>query len=199
MSRGARPRPPSRRRATRGGRRALAADLRRHDHAADGAVHGAVLDLLGQRLQVHDAAALAEGRILRQASCPAARSIAQQGATSSPRKAPSTAEAVALVPLAATGSGQEATTRASTQSSSQSASSASVSTVSIQHEAAAQNEASVFAHIKHELDSLRRRARLQEERADDDRTARPGHQGAHRRPAVRLRQGRPRHRRATRC
>ncbi len=84
---------------------------------------------------------------------PGGRSIAQQGATSSPRKAPSTAEAVALVPLAATGSGQEATTRASTQSSSQSASSASVSTVSIQHEAAAQNEASVFAHIKHELDS----------------------------------------------
>jgi chemotaxis protein MotB len=83
------------------------------------------------------------------------KSIAQQGATPSPRKAPATAEAVALVPLAATGTGQEATTRATTQSSSsssQSASSASVSSVSIQHEAAAQNEANVFAHIKAELD-----------------------------------------------
>jgi len=90
---------------------------------------------------------------------PGGKSIAEQGATASPRKAPATEEAVALVPLAATGTGQEATTRATTQSSStgsqsaSSASSASVSSVSVAHEAAAQNEANVFAHIKQELDS----------------------------------------------
>ncbi len=91
---------------------------------------------------------------------PGGKSIAEQGATASPRKAPATEEAVALVPLAATGTGQEATTRATTQSSSSSssqsassASSTSISSVSIQHEAAAQNEANVFAHIKQELDS----------------------------------------------
>jgi chemotaxis protein MotB len=87
---------------------------------------------------------------------PGGKSIAQQGATSTPRKAPSTAEAVALVPLAATGSGQEATTRATTQSttsSSSSSASASISPAAIQREAAAQHEANVFAHIKHELDS----------------------------------------------
>ena len=32
-------------------RRALAAHLRGHDHAADGAVHGAVLDLVGEHLE----------------------------------------------------------------------------------------------------------------------------------------------------
>jgi chemotaxis protein MotB len=85
---------------------------------------------------------------------PGGKSIAQQGATSSPRKAPSTAEAVALVPLAATGTGQEATTRAMTQSaSSATQSSASASAATIQHAVAAQNEANVFAHIKRELDS----------------------------------------------
>ena len=61
-----RPRTPPRRRGAGGEQRALAADLRRHDHAADGAVHGAVLDLLGQHLQVPDAAAVAEGRLLGQ-------------------------------------------------------------------------------------------------------------------------------------
>jgi chemotaxis protein MotB len=87
---------------------------------------------------------------------PGGKSIAQQGATPSPRKAPATAEAVALVPLAATGTGQEATTRATTQSSATStatsASSASSASASIR-EVAAQNETNVFTHIKHELDS----------------------------------------------
>ena len=36
-------------------RRALAAHLRRHDHAADGAVHGAVLDLVGEHVEVRGA------------------------------------------------------------------------------------------------------------------------------------------------
>ncbi len=56
--------PPARGR--RGGQqRALAADLRRHDHAADGAVHGPVLDLLRQHLQVRNAAEVVEGGVLR--------------------------------------------------------------------------------------------------------------------------------------
>ena len=50
-------------------RGAMAAHLRGHDHAADGAVHGAVLDFLGERLQVPVAAAVAESRVLRR--CPA--------------------------------------------------------------------------------------------------------------------------------
>jgi chemotaxis protein MotB len=93
---------------------------------------------------------------------PGGKSIAQQGATPSPRKAPSTAEAVSLVPLAATGTGQEATTRATIQSSStarspsastQSSASAVAASVPTVQQAAAQNEANVFAHIKRELDS----------------------------------------------
>ena len=65
---GARLRPPARSGGGGGGapkRRALAAHLRGHDHAADGAVHDPVLDLLGERLEVRDAAAVAACRVLR--------------------------------------------------------------------------------------------------------------------------------------
>ena len=47
-------------------RGALAAHLLGHDHAADGAVHGAVLDLVGEHLQVQVAPGVAEGRLLGQ-------------------------------------------------------------------------------------------------------------------------------------
>ncbi len=62
--------PRARRRARQ--RRALAADLRRHDHAADGAVHGAVLDLLGEHLQVPNPPAGAARRPSPGTSCRAA-------------------------------------------------------------------------------------------------------------------------------
>ncbi len=75
---------------------------------------------------------------------PGGKSIAQQGATENASHAPSTTEAAAVVPLTAIGSGLEST---STARATQSAAAASAQQV------AAQNEASVFVRIKHELDA----------------------------------------------
>ncbi len=76
---------------------------------------------------------------------PGGKSIAQQGATENANRAPTTAEAAAIVPLTALGSGLESTS-ASTTHAAQS-SSASVS------ETAAQHQAEVFTQIKKELDA----------------------------------------------
>ena len=75
---------------------------------------------------------------------PGGKSIAQQGATESASKAPSTTEAAAVVPLTALGSGIETTT---TTRAPQSAAAAAA------QQTAAQKEASEFVRIKHELDS----------------------------------------------
>jgi chemotaxis protein MotB len=75
---------------------------------------------------------------------PGGKSIAQQGATENASHAPSTTEAAAVVPLTAIGSGLEST---STTRATQSAAAASAQQV------AAQNEASEFVRIKHELDA----------------------------------------------
>ena len=65
-----------RRAAPRGGARergALARVLRRHDDAAVLPLHGAVLDLVGEHVEVRGAAEGAPGRLLRARSSPAAR------------------------------------------------------------------------------------------------------------------------------
>ena len=54
---------------------------------------------------------------------------------------------------------------------------------------AAERQDELFAQIKQRARRLRRRARLQQERPDVDRSPRPGHQGADRRPPVPLRPG----------
>ncbi len=74
---------------------------------------------------------------------PGGKSIAQQGATENASRAPTTAEAAAIVPLTALGSGVESTSAMHAAQSS----SASVS------ESAAQHQAEVFAQIKRELDA----------------------------------------------
>ena len=84
-----------------GEQRALAADLRRHDHAADGAVHGAVLDLLGEHLQGPDAAAVAPRGLLRRTSSRAAKAIAKPGASANTSHAPSSIDVQAIVPVTA--------------------------------------------------------------------------------------------------
>jgi chemotaxis protein MotB len=77
---------------------------------------------------------------------PGGKSIAEQGSAQSASHAPSTAEAAAVVPLTAIGSGLETSSSASATHAVQSAA-ASVS------QAAATHESEVFAHIKHELDA----------------------------------------------
>jgi chemotaxis protein MotB len=78
---------------------------------------------------------------------PGGKSIAQQGASASASKAPSTTEAAAVVPLTALGSGIESTT---TRSATQTAASATAQAAA---QTAAQKEASEFVRIKHELDA----------------------------------------------
>jgi chemotaxis protein MotB len=79
---------------------------------------------------------------------PGGKSIAQQGASASASKAPSTTEAASIVPLTALGSGIETTTttRSTTQSAAQQAAAQAAQT-------AAQQQASEFLRIKHELDA----------------------------------------------
>jgi chemotaxis protein MotB len=91
----------------------------------------------------HSLKAAFSGNIL-----PGGKSIAQQGATENASRAPSTAEAAAIVPLTAIGSGLETTSTARATSAAQSA--AATSSAS---RTAAQHESEVFAHIKHELDA----------------------------------------------
>jgi chemotaxis protein MotB len=79
---------------------------------------------------------------------PGGKSIAQQGASASASKAPSTTEAAAVVPLTALGSGIETTT--TTRSATQTAASATAQAAA---QTAAQKEASEFVRIKHELDA----------------------------------------------
>jgi len=74
---------------------------------------------------------------------PGGKSIAEQGATENSSHAPSTSEAAAVVPLTAIGSRLETTSATHTVQGA----------AASQAEAAAQNEANVFAHIKHELDA----------------------------------------------
>jgi chemotaxis protein MotB len=82
---------------------------------------------------------------------PGGKSIAQQGATESASKAPSTTEAASIVPLTALGSGIESTsTTRSTQSVASASQQAAAQTAA---QTAAQNEASEFVRIKHELDA----------------------------------------------
>jgi len=75
---------------------------------------------------------------------PGGKSIAQQGATESANKAPSTTEAASVVPLTALGSGLESP--AATRSTQTAAAAA-------QQQAAEQSQASEFLRIKQELDS----------------------------------------------
>jgi chemotaxis protein MotB len=79
---------------------------------------------------------------------PGGKSIAQQGASASASKAPSTTEAAAVVPLTALGSGIESTT--TTRSATQTAASATAQAAA---QTAAQQQASEFLRIKHELDA----------------------------------------------
>ncbi len=76
---------------------------------------------------------------------PGGKSIAQQGATENSSQAPSTSSATAVVPLTAIGSGLETpnTVTHTVQSA----------TPALPSQTAAQKEAEVFTHIKHELDS----------------------------------------------
>jgi chemotaxis protein MotB len=79
---------------------------------------------------------------------PGGKSIAQQGASASASKAPSTTEAAAVVPLTALGSGIESTT--TTRSATQTAASATAQAAA---QTAAQQQASEFVRIKQELDA----------------------------------------------
>jgi chemotaxis protein MotB len=82
---------------------------------------------------------------------PGGKSIAQQGATASASKAPSTTEAASIVPLTAIGSGIESTSPTrSTQSAAAAGQQAASQTAA---QTAAQREASEFVRIKHELDA----------------------------------------------
>ncbi len=78
---------------------------------------------------------------------PGGKSIAQQGASASASKAPSTTEAAAVVPLTALGSGIETTT--TTRSTQTAASQAAAQAA----QTAAQQQASEFLRIKHELEA----------------------------------------------
>ena len=69
-------------------RRTLAAHLLGHDHAAAGAVHRPVLDLLGQHLEVRHPAAVAQGGVLRSRS--GSSTEAGRSLTRAPIRAPST-------------------------------------------------------------------------------------------------------------
>ncbi len=79
---------------------------------------------------------------------PGGKSIAQQGASASASKAPSTTEAASIVPLTALGSGIETTT--TTRSTTQSAASQAAAQAA---QTAAQQQASEFLRIKHELEA----------------------------------------------
>jgi chemotaxis protein MotB len=91
---------------------------------------------------------------------PGGKSIAEQGATQNARKAPATADAAAIVPLTAIGSGTESapTTRrveSTVNSAHGTHSAANTQTMTVQQEAAA-HETSEFQRIKHELDAYAR-------------------------------------------
>jgi len=77
---------------------------------------------------------------------PGGKSIAEQGATQNSSQAPSTSQATAVVPLTAIGSGLETPTTTTTTHVVQSA-------TPLHSQTAAQREAEVFTHIKHELDA----------------------------------------------
>jgi chemotaxis protein MotB len=77
---------------------------------------------------------------------PGGKSIAQQGATNNASHAPRSSEVQSLVPLVPTGSGLQS---AKSSSTTQSSAAAVQQTVA----GAAQQEASEFTHIKHELDA----------------------------------------------
>jgi len=79
---------------------------------------------------------------------PGGKSIAQQGASASASKAPSTTEAASIVPLTALGSGIETTT--TTRSTTQTAASQAAAQAA---QTAAQQQASEFLRIKHELEA----------------------------------------------
>ena len=174
---GSRARAPSRWGSWRGERGALAFDLRGHDHAADGAVHGPVLDLLGQHLQVPNPAAVAEGRLLRQH--PSRRQGGRPAGLDrqlkpDPRKRRTAGDRAGHH----TGRRQSAEQQRARHTE--------------RHGSRPAGNARPAREQRVRTDQARARrlcqvAWLQLERADLDRTARPGHQGAHRRPAVSLR------------
>ena len=186
---GSRARASSRWGSWRGERGALAVDLRRHDHAADGAVHGPVLDLLGQHLQVQNPAAVAEGRFLGQ------RPARRQGGRPAgldrqlepdPRKRRTAGDRASDH----TGRGQSAKQQRARHPE--------------RHRSRRAGNAGPAREQRVRPDQARARrlcqvAWLQLERADLDRTARPGHQGAHRRPVVSLRAKRRSTRSPTHC
>ena len=124
---------------------------------------------------------------------PGGKSIAQQGSTANASHAPAHAR------TAGDGAADGDRQRSGNAARHAARSAQSAASQAAAQQAAAQREASVFAHIKHELDALRRSHTASQERADVDRTARPGDQGAHRRPAVRLRPGDARAAAPTRC
>ncbi len=154
--------------------RALAVDLRGHDHAADGAVHGPVLDLLGQHLQVQDPAAIAEGRLLgqhpsrRQGGRPTGL---DRELEPDPRKRRTAGDRAGDHAGRRQPAEQQCARHAEHRGSRPAG---NARTAREQRVRADQARARRLCQV----------ARLQLERADVDRTARPGHQGAHRRPAV---------------
>ncbi len=75
---------------------------------------------------------------------PGGKSIAEQGATQNSSQAPSTSSATAVVPLTAIGSGLETPTTVTRTVQ---------SATPLPSQTAAQKEAEVFTHIKHELDA----------------------------------------------
>ena len=126
-------------------------DLRGHDHAADGVVHGAVLDLLGQHLQVPDAAEVAQGRLSGNI-LPGGKAIAQQGATDNSAHTPSSVELQAIEPVATEGSSSLQNSTLHGASAPTAASSTSTAATALK-QAAAQNQAAEFARIKRELEA----------------------------------------------
>ena len=79
--------PPERRRPRGGRRRALAPHLRRHDHAADGAVHRPVGDLVGEHLEVRRAQGVAHAGLLGQGPARATRRAQRRPGAAEPGRA----------------------------------------------------------------------------------------------------------------